>query len=169
MQKNKGYKAIACGPFSLFDCSNFVVPLGTQSKMVDNLTKAIRSKVMRSVKSSGTGPELVVRKLTFALGYRYRLKKPRLPGRPDLIFPGRCKVIFIHGCFWHAHFWPCPRCPISREPDGEFWKVKLINNQKRDKRVIRELEEKGWKCLVIWECELKNLNEITKRITNFLG
>lgn len=137
--------------------------------MVDNLSKSVRSKIMRSVKSSGTRPEIIVRKITVSLGYRYRLKKPKLPGRPDLIFPGRRKVIFVHGCFWHAHFWRYPQCPISREPDGAFWKEKLLKNQERDFRVIRELEDAGWTCLVIWECELTNPNAITERITNFLG
>jgi len=99
--------------------------------VVDNLSKSVRSKIMRSIKSSGTRPELLVRKWVFALGYRYRLLKPRLPGRPDLIFPRQKKVIFVHGCFWHAHFWLSPECPMAREPKGNIGKPNsyLIKNE----------------------------------------
>jgi DNA mismatch endonuclease (patch repair protein) len=137
--------------------------------MVDNLSKSVRSKIMRSIKSSGTRPELLVRKLVFALGYRYRLLKPRLPGRPDLIFPKRKKVIFVHGCFWHAHFWISPECPIAREPDGKYWKTKLLSNKKRDDRVICLLRDAGWESLVIWECELSDAILIRKKLTHFLA
>lgn len=124
---------------------------------------------MRSIKSSGTRPELLVRKLVFSLGYRYRLLKPRLPGQPDLIFPGRKKVIFVHGCFWHAHFWLLHGCPIAREPKGEYWKNKLHANQERDIRVIRILRDSGWESLVIWECELSDDMLIRKKLIQFLA
>lgn len=137
--------------------------------MVDNLSKSVRSKIMRSIKSSGTRPELLVRKLVFALGYRYRLQKPRLPGQPDLIFPGRKKVIFVHGCFWHAHFWLSYACPIAREPKGIYWKNKLQANQKRDNKVIRLLRDAGWESLVIWECELSDLMSVHEKLAHFLG
>lgn len=137
--------------------------------MVDNLSKPVRSKIMRSIKSSDTRPELLVRKLVFSLGYRYRLLKPKLPGRPDLIFPGRKKVIFVHGCFWHAHFWLTPKCPIAREPDGEYWKNKLMGNKERDDRVIRVLQDAGWESLVIWECELSDDMLIRKKLVQFLA
>jgi DNA mismatch endonuclease, patch repair protein len=123
---------------------------------------------MRSIKSSGTRPELLVRKLVFALGYRYRLLKPRLPGRPDLIFPGRKKVIFVHGCFWHAHFWLSQECSIAREPEGKYWKTKLLANQERDDRVICSLRQAGWESLVIWECELTDEKFIREKLIQFL-
>jgi DNA mismatch endonuclease (patch repair protein) len=137
--------------------------------MVDNLSKSVRSKIMRSIKSSGTRPELLVRKLVFALGYRYRLLKPKLPGRPDLIFPKRKKVIFVHGCFWHAHFWLSSECSIAREPEGKYWKTKLLSNKERDDRVIRLLEDTGWKCFIIWECELSDVELIRKKLVQFLA
>lgn len=137
--------------------------------MVDNLSKSVRSKIMRSVKRSGTRPELLVRKLLFALGYRYRLFKPKLPGRPDLIFPSRKKVVFVHGCFWHAHFWIIQKCPIAREPDGVYWRAKLSANQERDARVLRLLRDAGWESLVIWECELIDTESIRKKLIRFLG
>lgn len=124
---------------------------------------------MRSVRSSGTRPELLVRKLVFELGYRYRLAQPKLPGRPDLIFAGRKKVVFVHGCFWHAHFWIRHRCPISREPDSAFWKTKLLVNQERDARVIRLLQDAGWESFVIWECELTDIVSAREKLAQFLG
>jgi len=123
---------------------------------------------MRSIKSSGTRPELLVRKLVFALGYRYRLQKPKLPGQPDLIFPGRKKVIFVNGCFWHAHFWLSHGCPIAREPKGKYWETKLRANQERDNRVIGLLRNAGWESLVIWECELSDTVFIREKLAHFL-
>ena len=137
--------------------------------MTDKISQVLRSKIMRSIKSSGTRPELLVRSLVFSLGYRYRLTRPKLPGRPDLIFPGRKKVIFVHGCFWHGHFWSVKECRLAREPAGEYWKTKLVRNVTRDLSVVEELHAIGWDVLIIWECQLANLSTVRENIVAFLG
>src|SRR4051812_3249076 len=110
--------------------------------MVDSIDPATRSAVMARVRSKNTRPELIVRKLLFAAGYRYRLHVRTLPGSPDLVFPGRKKVIFVHGCFWHRH----ENCNLARMPKSrvEFWSVKLNGNRQRDQRVFSELIQIGW-------------------------
>jgi DNA mismatch endonuclease, patch repair protein len=133
--------------------------------MVDNLTKEKRSKIMRSIISKNTKPELIVRRLLTTLGYRYRLHRKDLPGKPDIAFIGRKKAIFVHGCFWHVHV----NCPISHIPESEFWKLKLAKNQNRDLLAITALSTNGWQSLVIWECELKKIEPITKKLEAFLN
>lgn len=124
---------------------------------------------MSRIKSKGMKPELVVRELVYGLGYRYRLHASDLPGRPDLVFRGRHKVIFVHGCFWHLH--NSKRCNIRRFPKSNvsYWTSKLLRNQKRDAKHIRVLRKMGWACLVIWECELRNIDKVSFRIGQFLG
>lgn len=119
---------------------------------------------MSRIRSKDTKPEMIVRRLVHGMGYRYRLHGQRLPGRPDLVFASQKKVIFVHGCFWHFHK-GCGRIPDSRL---EFWKSKLHNNRKRDSRNQLKLARLGWSCLVVWECELKNLLACTSRIRVFL-
>jgi DNA mismatch endonuclease (patch repair protein) len=121
---------------------------------------------MSRIKSSGTKPEMAVRRLTHGLGYRYRLSAKDLPGRPDLVFRSRRKVIFVHGCFWHQHGCGRYRMPLSRKG---FWLPKLEKNTERDKSVMKELSTIGWKALTIWECELKDMSRVEKRIKRFLG
>ncbi|MGV2293337.1 very short patch repair endonuclease [Trinickia sp. YCB016] len=135
--------------------------------MTDTLTTEQRSRVMSRVRGKDTVPELRVRKLLFAAGYRYRLHVANLPGRPDLVFPGRRKVVFVHGCFWHMH----PGCVLARLPKsrGEFWLPKLRANRERDARNERDLCASGWSVLVVWECELKNIDEVLDRLAIFLG
>jgi DNA mismatch endonuclease (patch repair protein) len=134
--------------------------------MVDIMSKATRSRVMRRIRSRDTKPELIVRRLIHAMGYRYRLHDRRLPGCPDLVFRKRRKVIFVHGCFWHRH----KECPTAQLPKSrrEFWTPKLNANRKRDAKNIRELEQGGWCCLVIWECEVGDQANIEHRIRTFL-
>jgi DNA mismatch endonuclease (patch repair protein) len=110
----------------------------------------------------------MVRKLIFALGYRYRLHARDLPGNPDLVFRKRRKVIFVHGCFWHRH--PAAGCALARLPKSrlDFWLPKLEGNKKRDERNKRSLVQAGWKVLTIWECELKNAKRLGAAITRFL-
>ena len=122
--------------------------------MVDTVTAARRSEIMSRVRGKDTRPEMLVRRLVHGAGYRYRLHGPGLPGRPDLVFAARKKVIFIHGCFWHSH----ADCQYARVPKSrtEFWLTKLQANKERDARNIKELTGAGWKVLVLWECELKN-------------
>lgn len=134
--------------------------------MADWLTPAQRRHVMQSVKSKNTGPEMAVRRIVHGLGYRYRLHKKGLPGRPDLVFAGRKKIIFVHGCFWHAHDCRYGRAPSSRQ---EYWLPKLKRNKERDRENRSALEALGWKVLTVWECEIKDTTALVKRLTEFLG
>lgn len=131
------------------------------------LSKAERSALMARITKINTKPELVVRRLTHAMGYRYRLHRRDLPGTPDLAFPGRKKVIYVHGCFWHRH-----DCPAGRKRPNKnihYWWPKLERNQQRDQENQAELLRKGWDYLIVWECELKDLDHLQTRISTFLG
>jgi DNA mismatch endonuclease, patch repair protein len=134
---------------------------------MDTLSPAERSKRMSLVRSKDTGPEMVVRRLVHSLGFRYRLHDRKLPGGPDLVFRSRQRVIFIHGCFWHQH--SCAggdRIPKSRL---NFWRTKLRGNVARDRRAVAKLRRAGWRVLVIWECQLREQERLTRRIVAFLG
>ena len=135
--------------------------------MVDTVDQATRSVMMARVRSKNTRPELIVRKLVFAAGYRYRLHVRTLPGTPDLVFPGRKKIIFVHGCFWHRH----DNCALARTPKShvEFWVQKLSDNKARDTRTLDALVRAGWDVLTIWECELANMDRVACKLRNFLG
>lgn len=126
-----------------------------------------RSRTMRAVKSRDTGSEMIVRRLTHGMGYRYRVHCESLPGKPDLVFPSRRKAIFVHGCFWHQHH--CPRGARSPKSNRDYWLPKLQRNQQRDAIDQSRLRDLGWEILVIWECELTNRDALGKRITLFLG
>jgi DNA mismatch endonuclease (patch repair protein) len=121
---------------------------------------------MARVRSKNSRPELFVRKLVFALGYRYRLHAKDLPGHPDIVFRRLRKVIFVHGCFWHRH----AACAFGRLPKSrmDFWVPKLEGNKKRDDRNKRALQRQGWKVLTIWECQLKRSERLSARIRGFL-
>lgn len=136
--------------------------------MADTLSPAERSRRMGRVRGLNTKPELVVRRLLYRLGYRYRLHQKGLPGRPDIVFPGRRAVIFVNGCFWHRH--PDPNCPLARLPKSrlDFWRAKLDGNRQRDLLVLDQLSQAGWRTLTIWECELRRLDEVTERVLGFL-
>lgn len=123
---------------------------------------------MSRVRSRDTKPELVVRRLLHGLGYRYRLHRKGLPGKPDLVFPSRRKAIFVHGCFWHRH--DDPACKLSRLPKSrlDFWLPKLKGNRQRDLRNITELEDLGWKSHEIWECQLKDLSKLKNDLRKFI-
>lgn len=135
--------------------------------MVDSIDQAARSAVMARVRGKNTRPELIVRKLVFAAGYRYRLHVRTLPGSPDLVFPGRKKVIFVHGCFWHRH----DDCNLARMPKSrvEFWRDKLNGNKARDARSYDALRRAGWHVHVVWECELGDLAALENNLRTFLG
>lgn len=133
--------------------------------MADRLSPAQRSAVMRCVRQADTAPEMIVRRVAFGMGYRYRLHVKGLPGSPDLVFPGRRAIIFVHGCFWHRHECKNWRAPTS---NTEYWLPKLKRNAERDREVIAELEERGWRVLVIWECETKDREEMKSRLASFL-
>lgn len=133
---------------------------------MDTLTPAERSARMALVRAKDTKPELLVRRLVHGMGYRYRLHRRDLPGTPDLVFPGRSKVIFIHGCFWHRH----ARCALARLPKsrGDFWLPKLTANAERDERNVRALRRLGWSALTIWECQLGDTAKLSSRIRRFI-
>jgi DNA mismatch endonuclease, patch repair protein len=117
------------------------------------------------VRSKNTKPEMLVRRLVHGMGYRYRLHQADLPGRPDLVFRSQRKVVFIHGCFWHGH-----KCRLGRMPKSrlEYWKPKITGNRERDVRTLRRLRGMRWRALVLWECQLHNLDALTNRIHTFL-
>ncbi|MBW7997823.1 MAG: DNA mismatch endonuclease Vsr [Candidatus Glassbacteria bacterium] len=125
-----------------------------------------RSRVMRAVKGWDTGLEMIVRRLTHAMGYRYRLHRKDLPGKPDMVFPARRKVVFVNGCFWHQH--NCPRGARSPKSHRDYWIPKLERNRQRDAEHQDRLAELGWNVLVIWECETKDRNALCARIRKFL-
>jgi DNA mismatch endonuclease (patch repair protein) len=135
---------------------------------VDTLTPAERSERMGRVKNKGSRAELLVRSLVHRLGYRFRLHRAGLPGRPDLVFPSRKKVIFVHGCFWHRH--PDANCKLARLPKSrqDFWVPKLEGNRRRDERIERELRSLGWQVLVLWECKLGDATFLENEIRTFL-
>ena len=141
---------------------------GKQS-IVDKISQECRSENMRRIHSKNTLPELTVRRLIHGMGYRYRLHANDLPGKPDIVFRNRKKVIFVHGCFWHQH--KAKACKNARKPktNKKFWSTKLERNVLRDKENQKSLKEIGWKILVIWECELKNLAKLKSRIEGFLS
>jgi DNA mismatch endonuclease (patch repair protein) len=135
--------------------------------VVDSAITAERSRLMAGVRTKHTGIELIVRRLAHSLGYRYRLHRTGMPGTPDLIFPSRRKVIFVHGCFWHRHT-QCAKGSIPKTR-RDFWEAKLAKNVSRDQRVLRDLNVLGWQALVVWECELKDRDVLATRLRDFLG
>lgn len=120
--------------------------------MTDVVDVATRSRMMAGIQGKNTRPELFLRKALHAMGFRYRLGGKGLPGKPDIVFPKRRVVIFVHGCFWHMH-----ECKYFKQPatNPQFWREKLENNVQRDRRVVDELQSKGWTVLTVWECELR--------------
>jgi DNA mismatch endonuclease (patch repair protein) len=120
---------------------------------------------MKSVKTQGTGPEMILRRALHKLGYRYTLHDRKLPGSPDLVFPRRRKAIFVDGCFWHGH-----KCRWGKLPKSnlDYWKPKIDANKKRDRKKRSALTDDGWKYFVVWQCELKNLTSALPKILAFL-
>ncbi len=133
---------------------------------MDNLSPEERSEIMGRVPSKGSRPELFVGSIVFSLGYRYRLHARDLPGKPDLVFRKRHKLIFVHGCFWHRH----ASCHLARLPKSrvDFWLSKLEGNKKRDEKTRRALVKHGWHVLTIWECQLDSDERLKDRIKRFL-
>ncbi len=126
-----------------------------------------RRRVMQANKCRDTAPELLVRRMLHRMGYRFRLHRRDLPGRPDLVFPGRRVVVQVHGCFWHQH----PGCRHARVPKSrqEYWVPKLAQNAERDHDNERRLAEMGWRVLVLWECELVDPGAVARRAERVLG
>jgi len=132
-----------------------------------DLTLAQRSRIMRSVKGRNTAPEMVVRRLAHSLGYRFRLHRAELPGKPDLTFVSRQAVIMVNGCFWHGH--NCKRGARVPKTNTNYWKAKISRNAKRDKKNLALLKRNGWKALVVWECEMSDQRKLSARLRRFLG
>ena len=135
--------------------------------MVDSLNKEQRSRHMGLIRQANTSPEVAVRKLAHKLGYRFRIGGKGLPGRPDIVFPGRKAVIFVHGCFWHRHE-GCRRTTAPKTNE-EFWAAKFARNVERDHGPLKSLSSLGWRTLVIWECETMHREEVAGRLMAFLG
>lgn len=122
---------------------------------------------MARVKSRNTKPEQLVRRILTDLGYRYRLHRKDLPGKPDISFIGRRKAVFVHGCFWHGH--DCKRGAREPKANAEYWRAKIARNRARDARSLAELGALGWDTMVVWECELRDGERLPDRLRSFLG
>lgn len=122
---------------------------------------------MSRVRGKDTSPEIKIRSLTHRLGYRFRLHRKDLPGKPDLVFPSRKKVIFVHGCFWHGH--DCTRGKRTPKANASYWIEKIRKNIERDVKNQAELQTLGWNVLIVWECETKNLDKVACKINEYLS
>jgi DNA mismatch endonuclease, patch repair protein len=136
--------------------------------MADHLSAKERSNLMRKVRGKDTKPELIVRRLIHSMGHRYRLHVGNLPGRPDIVFTRKKRIVFVHGCFWHRH--SAISCKFARLPKSrqEFWFPKLEANRLRDARNQRVLQRLGWKILVVWECQLGDKERLENKLNRFL-
>jgi DNA mismatch endonuclease (patch repair protein) len=151
-------------------CSNpgaLTLDLLEMRTVMDTLSRKERSQRMSLIRNRDTKPELLVRRMIHRSGYRYRLHCTNLPGKPDLVFPGRKKVIFVHGCFWHRH----PSCGLARLPKSRlsFWLPKLTENRRRDLKNLRNLRKLGWTVKVVWECEIGDRSVLAGKLQSFLS
>ena len=137
--------------------------------MADKIGKERRRRNMAAIRSENTRPEMIVRRLVYGLGYRYRLHRKDLPGKPDLVFASRRKVIFVHGCFWHQH--EDEKCLDGRRPKSntDYWNAKLDRNVRRDRENRKLLKEAGWQVMIVWECETEDTKSLTRRLDDFLS
>jgi DNA mismatch endonuclease (patch repair protein) len=133
--------------------------------MADTRTPEQRHYIMQSVGTHDTGPELTVRRLLSALGYRYRLNAKKLPGKPDIVFPGRKRIIFVHGCFWHGHGCRKGQAPKSRL---DYWEPKLRANRERDAAQVLALQSQGWAVLTVWQCETADPAALRAKLADFI-
>lgn len=135
------------------------------SQAMDRLKPIQRSNLMARVRTQNTAPEMRVRRIVFSLGFRYRLHVPGLPGKPDLVFVSRRKIIFVHGCFWHQH--SCKR-GVGPASNKDFWDKKLTRNRKRDRANVRNLRRSGWDVMVVWECQTNDSKKLALKLHRFL-
>jgi DNA mismatch endonuclease (patch repair protein) len=133
--------------------------------MVDTRSPEQRRRIMQSVAQRDTGPELAVRKMVHALGYRFRLHSKDLPGRPDIVLRRHRKAIFVHGCYWHGHACKKGNLPKSKL---DYWRPKIEGNKARDRRSLQALRALGWRALVVWQCEIRNPVQLGRRLHRFL-
>lgn len=156
------------GEFLVADTTIVASPHAIGHKIeMDRLSPEQRRALMARIRGKDTTPELKVRRTAHALGYRFRLHRRDLPGSPDLVFPSRWKVVFVHGCYWHRH--DCPRGRFRPARNQEYWDHKFEKNVERDQKALEALRKGGWQPLVIWECETKNLDTLADRLRGFLG
>jgi DNA mismatch endonuclease (patch repair protein) len=134
---------------------------------MDKITPERRSANMARIRSTNTKPEMIVRRIVHKLGYRYRLHRRNLPGKPDLVFVSRKKIVLVHGCYWHGH--GCTVGGTGAKSNRSYWGPKIVGNQDRDKRNLAALKRLGWRVLVIWECQTRDTGRVALRITRFLG
>ncbi len=134
--------------------------------MTDTIDPARRSKNMSRIRGRDTKPEMAVRRLLHRMGYRYRLHRKDLPGKPDIVFVRRRKVIFVHGCFWHGH--SCNRGSRLPKSNVRYWRTKIAGNVQRHSDQLNQLTAAGWTGLTLWECELGDANALAKRLSIFL-
>jgi DNA mismatch endonuclease, patch repair protein len=130
------------------------------------VTRATRSRIMAAVPTRDTGAEKSVRSLVHRIGFRYSLTRNDLPGKPDLTFVSRKKIIFVHGCFWHGHACRYGRLPKSRR---DYWGTKISANKARDRRQAKALRKAGWSVMIVWQCQLKKKDALERRIAGFLN
>ena len=135
--------------------------------MTDVYSPQKRSAVMRQVKGKDTAPELAVRRLIWSLGGRYRLHRKDLPGKPDIVLPGRRLAVFVHGCFWHGH--DCARGARVPKANRDYWVGKVGRNRARDIASRAALEASGWRVEAVWECELRDKPALEARVKGWLG
>jgi len=135
--------------------------------MTDVFSTEKRSWIMSQVRSQDTSPEIKVRSITHRLGYRFRLHRKDLPGKPDLVFPSCKKVIFVHGCFWHGH--GCSRGGRIPKTNTKYWIDKISKNVERDQKNKVALKSLGWEILIIWECDLKDPEKVMLNIDEYLS
>jgi DNA mismatch endonuclease (patch repair protein) len=140
--------------------------LSEGASLTDNRSPSQRRQIMQSVRTKNTGPEIALRSLIHKMGYRFRLHRKDLPGTPDIVFPGRKKIILVHGCYWHGH-----NCSKGRLPKTklEYWEPKIARNRKRDEENSTNLKNLGWDVLTVWQCELKDPGLLIERLTEFLA
>lgn len=136
--------------------------------MVDIVDRETRSRMMSGIKGRNTKPEMIVRRLLHAMGFRYRLHAKDLPGRPDIVFRRRRAAIFVQGCFWHRH--SDPNCRLARLPKSriEFWLPKLEGNRARDLANLERLSSLGWRVLLVWECQLRDREQLVNELRRFV-
>ena len=134
--------------------------------MTDKFSKSVRSRVMSRIRSRDTKPEKLVRCMMHSLGYRFRLHDKNLPGRPDLVLKKHQTAVFVNGCFWHQH----PGCKKAASPKSNnvYWDAKLAKNVDRDKKNIETIENEGWRCFILWECETNDIEALRNKIKVFM-
>src|SRR6185295_14797047 len=135
--------------------------------MATKPTRDALSSRMSRIRKTNTKPEMVVRRLVHGMGFRFRLHRRDLPGTPDLVFPRLRKVVFVHGCFWHGH--GCARGARAPKANAEYWRSKISRNRARDTDHLAALKKGGWRVAVIWECEIKDLRRVERRLAKFLA